>query len=535
MRAAAHRRRGIAFGLVLGLLSGAYVAPGSHAAGSAAPGSSPAASASAPLAPQILEMPVKDSPVVALRVLIPVGSADDPSGKEGLCNLAMRAAAEGGTPSLTQKEVADLLYPMAASVRLEVDKEAVVFETTVRRADLDTMIPVFFDLIFRPRYAAEDIARVRENTLGWLRNELRGGNDEQLGKAGLEARLFRNTRWAHPAAGTESGIQGIEDDDLRAFHDAAVDREGVVVGIAGGFEPAAVGELRSLLSRIAPGQDGDSAGETLARPRLTADVPADPPGSAELLLIEKPEARATAVSIGFLHDVHRSDPDYVLLLLATTALGEHRTFHGRLQNRMRSARGLNYGDYAYLDAFDQDSWSRFNRPNLWREIPHFSIWIRPVQPANGPFAVRQALWEMRRWIEQGLTPEEFETSRDHLRNVSQLWRQTLQRRLGFAIDARHEGIEGDVVESMQRALETVTREQVNEALRRRLSGHEIGIVMVCAHADSIRAIMTSDEDTPIVYSGGSASEEIRAEDAQIRAMPFGIVRSEIVPAEEMFE
>ena len=73
--------------------------------------------------PQLIEIPVPESPTVALRIVIETGSVDDPDGKLGLCNLAMRAAAEGGTASLTKTQVADLLYPMAASIDVHVDRE----------------------------------------------------------------------------------------------------------------------------------------------------------------------------------------------------------------------------------------------------------------------------------------------------------------------------------------------------------------------------------------------------------------------------
>ena len=42
-------------------------------------------------------LPVADNPLVHIRVLIKIGSANDPSGKEGLCQLAWNMLAGGGT------------------------------------------------------------------------------------------------------------------------------------------------------------------------------------------------------------------------------------------------------------------------------------------------------------------------------------------------------------------------------------------------------------------------------------------------------
>ena len=42
-------------------------------------------------------LPVADNPLVHVRVLIRIGSANDPSGKAGLCQLAWNLLADGGT------------------------------------------------------------------------------------------------------------------------------------------------------------------------------------------------------------------------------------------------------------------------------------------------------------------------------------------------------------------------------------------------------------------------------------------------------
>ena len=102
--------------------------------------------------PQLLEIPVPETPTVALRIVIETGSVDDPKDKLGLCNLTMRAAADGGTQKMTKAEVAGLLYPMAASIEVHVDRETTVFSGRVRKEDLALFYPVFWDAIIHPRF-----------------------------------------------------------------------------------------------------------------------------------------------------------------------------------------------------------------------------------------------------------------------------------------------------------------------------------------------------------------------------------------------
>ena len=101
-------------------------------------------------------------------------------------------------------------------------------------------------------------------------------------------------------------------------------------------------------------------------------------------------------------DVTRKDPDFYPLTVARSYLGEHRTFNGVLMKHLREQRGLNYGDYAYVENFIQDGWSTFPLPNIPRRQQHFEIWLRPVPPQNSLFALRAALFETDKLIREGI-------------------------------------------------------------------------------------------------------------------------------------
>mgnify|MGYP001569089412 FL=1 len=118
-------------------------------------------------------------------------------------------------------------------------------------------------------------------------------------------------------------------------------------------------------------------------------APAPPPASPDanvLLIVDKPSA-GTAISLGFpLADLSRTHPDYAALKLAETWFGEHRNLIGHLFDSMREKRGLNYGDYAYVEHFAQEGWSTYEQLNIPRRTQYFSIWNRPVQHNNRMFA-----------------------------------------------------------------------------------------------------------------------------------------------------
>ena len=69
-----------------------------------------------------------------------------------------------------------------------------------------------------------------------------------------------------------------------------------------------------------------------------------------MTIVEK-DAPATAISIGFPIDVLRGSKDWYALAVANSWLGEHRNSSSHLYQVIREARGLNYGDYSYIEHF----------------------------------------------------------------------------------------------------------------------------------------------------------------------------------------
>ncbi|TMP77141.1 insulinase family protein, partial [Pseudoalteromonas sp. S983] len=67
-------------------------------------------------------------------------------------------------------------------------------------------------------------------------------------------------------------------------------------------------------------------------------------------VVEK-NAKSTAVSFGFPIDTIRSSKDWTALWLVRSYFGEHRSSNSFLYQRIRQVRGMNYGDYAYIEYF----------------------------------------------------------------------------------------------------------------------------------------------------------------------------------------
>ncbi len=463
----------------------------------------------------------RSNPLVAFRFVFRAGSQSDPVGKEGLAALTAAMVAEGGTRSRTYEQVLAAFYPMAATLDAACHKEVTVFSGLVHRDSVDAYLNLAAEMLTQPRFAPEDFERLRNEALDYVTKYLRGNNDEELGKWALKTLLYKDHPYGHPDRGTEGGLKAITLDDVKSFHRQHYTLESLDRGIAGGFKPVTVGRASAGLAALPSAGPGAPA---LPNPA--------PPKGLEVTIVEKP-ADATAISIGFPINVTRRDADFYALAVANSYLGEHRTFNGKLMQDLRSKRGLNYGDYSYIEDFIQQGGSTFPVPNNPRRQQYFSIWIRPVPNDKAPFALRAAFWELDRLVTRGMTPAEFEATRTFLLNYSKLWVQTLSRRLGYAMDADFYGCK-DLVSEMADRLPKLTADEVNAAVRRHLASSGMKVAIVARDAAALRELLTSGKPTPLLYDTAGTPADVLAEDKQIAAFPLKGLSVRIVPVEQMF-
>jgi zinc protease len=465
---------------------------------------------------------VPSSPLVALRFLFRVGSQDDPKGKEGLAALTAAMVAEGGTKGLSYDQLLERFYPMAAGLAGACRREVTIFAGEVHRDNLAAYLPLATAMLTTPRFAPEDFERLKNEALDFLTKTLRGGNDEELGKWTLQLALFNGHPYGHVIQGTVVGLKAITLEDVKTFHKTHYTLNALHLGVAGGVDRAFVNRLGDDLAAL-----GSSA---LAPPSLPH--PSKPKG-LEITIVEKP-TDATAMSLGFPLDVTRQDDDFYALAVANSYLGEHRTFNGKLMQDLRGKRGLNYGDYSYIEDFIQEGMTRFPVPNNPRRQQDFTIWLRPVPHDKAAFALRGALWEFDGLLKGGISAADFEATRSFLLNYSKLSTQTLARRLGYAMDGRFYG-RRDLVTELADRLPRLTVAQVNAAVRRHLDTQGFKVAIVTRDGAAIREALTSGKPTPLVYDTEGTPEDVLAEDKVIAAYPLKDVSVKVVPVEQMFE
>jgi len=463
-------------------------------------------------------------PQLNIKLVFTAGSAYDPPGKEGLAALTAAMVTEAGSKQKTVDEIRKALYPMAGSFNAQTDKEMTTFTASIHRDNWQAFADLAFPMLLEPGFREEDFRRLKDAQLNSLTVDLRSNNEEELGKERLQENLFKGTTYAHPVLGTVSGINSITLDDVKNHWKRSYSQSNVLVGVAGDAPEDLIGRLERELARLAPKTEL----------QIPAKAQAQAPEGYQVEIIQK-DTRSTAISFGHPLQVTRSHPDFAALSVARSWLGEHRSSMSHLYQRIRELRGMNYGDYAYIEAFPGGMYQFVPDSNTARRQQIFEVWIRPVVPENAHMAVRIALHELDKLIKQGMSNEDFEKTRDYLMKNVFLLTATQSQQIGYALDSAWYGT-GEFTSMMRDKLKSLTVDEVNNAIRKHLSSTNLSFVFITKDAEELKRQLVGDGVSTITYESPKPPEVLE-EDKVIGGRKLAIKDEKvtITPVEAVFK
>lgn len=472
----------------------------------------------------LLELP-SSSPLVNVSLIFESGSAYDPPGKKGLAVLAASMLTQGGSARRSYAEMQQAFYPIAAGLSAQVDKHMLRLSGTVHRDNLDTWYGLVREAVLEPGFREDDFARLKQQQINAIRVNLRANNDEELGKEVLYQTVYGPE---HPYGtlnlGRVADLEAISLDDLRTWYREHLVPQRLRIGLSGQYDAAFRDRLLGDLQRLPQGRSAT----------LEVSMPAQP-SQRSALVVEK-ETPAVAVSFGWPIDIRRGHPDWAALWLVRSYLGEHRNSSALLYQRIRETRGMNYGNYAYIEYFPNGMFLTSPEPNYVRRNDLFQIWLRPLRDNNDAmFATRAALFELDRLIDEGLSEEAFEATRTYLRKSAAILTASSSRRLGYALDSQWFGTD-DFIDFVRSELDGLDLAAVNAAIRRHLKPEHAQFVFIARDGEALEQALVADTPSPIEYNTDKPAD-LLAEDALIAELPLRLDAGRVrrVAADTVFE
>ena len=496
-------------------------------------------------AQDIVQLPIPNSGKATIRLMFRNGSVCDPAGKEGLTSLTSDMIIESGTSAMNSTTIRKMIYPWAANMGSSTDKEVSIFTFDVPTQYLDQFYTkVIRELFLHPSFEKSDFDRLLSNQQNYVEQVIRQSSDEEYGKKYLEYVLFDGTKYQQLVDGNVASLKAITIDDVKKHYKAFFTRTNVMAGIAGDYPVAIVTKLKNDLNLL--------PNVKVEAPVLT--MPAQPKGIS-VSIVSKKGALGSAVSAGFPMNLTRSNDDFAALMVANSWLGEHRKSYSRLYQKIREARSMNYGDYSYIEWYQNGGANMLPPAGTPRSLNYFSIWLRPVQTAKGlkgqypeladikighaQYAIRMAVSEMDKLITNGLSKEEFESTRDFLRSYSKLYIETPSRKLAYMMDSRFYNRK-DWITELDGLLAKLTPEQVNAAMKKYWQVQNMDIVIVTdeSEADPLAEALRSGAVSPMSYSNAlkaTLPKEILEEDDIVAKYPIEVREVKVVGSDSTFQ
>jgi zinc protease len=493
---------------------------------------------------EFVELKLPNSNKIVLKFMFRNGSITDPVGKDGLTDATASVIAQGGTGALTYSQIQDKIYPMAASYGASSDKEVSIFTFEVHKDWLKEFYPIMIGLITNPAFKDEDFQRVISNQQNYIDQVIRASSDEEYSKKSLEDLLFRGTNYQHMIAGKTESVKSISLMDIRNHYKNFFTKNNLMVGIAGNYPKDFLNKLKK-----------DLEGLSKINPVIPQAPKANTPKGYHVEIISKESAFGSAIFMGFPMDITKAKDEYAALMVANSYLGEHRKSYGKLYQQIREIRSMNYGDYSYIDWYDNGGANMLPPSGVPRNSNYFSIWIRPVQIAKQlkqqypelkdihlghvHFALRMAIRELAKIVNNGISKTDFEATRTFLRSYMKLYIKSPSEQLGYLMDSKFYGRK-DYIKEMDKLLADLKPEDVNKAIKKYLQIDNMFVTIVTdkSEAVSLKESLLNNNDSPMSYSNALKSglpKEVIAEDEEVSKFRLNIRSVDIIKSEETFK
>lgn len=460
-------------------------------------------------ADNLILLPVQNDPTVSFRLWFKVGSQNDPAGKEGLAAITASMMTDGATRKNSYEDILDKLFPLASGYNASNSVEMTVITGRTHKDNLKEFYPLLTEAILMPAFKQEDLDRIESQVLNYLENTLRYASDEELGKAVLYNSIFAGTPYGHITRGLIESVKSITLDDVKKFYQQYYTRDNVAIGLGGGYDAPLVDRLRKDLQALPAGVTTQ-----VAKPQP------QPIDGLHVTIVDK-DAASTAISLGFPINIVRGTKEWYALAIANAWLGEHRNSSSHLYQVIREKRGLNYGDYSYIENFPNGGGLQMPPQNVGRRQQIFEIWIRPVPNETRHFALRAALREFKKLVDNGMSQSEFTLTKGFLAKYVLHYAPTTMERLGYAIDDKFYALNGSHLQTFRKMMSELTLADVNAAIKKHWQYQNMQIAIVTKDAQAFKDALLSDAPSPITYKSPKP-ESVLSEDQEISTFPLRI-------------
>ena len=388
----------------------------------------------------------RTAPVLAIQAAFPGGSAQDPSGKDGLANLMVALLDEGAGP-LDAQAFKTKIEDNSVEFSAEADRDYLTVGLRALNTRRDAAVELLSLALAEPRFEPQAIERVRGQVLVQIQRDAE--NPRSIAWRTLWTTLFPGHVYSRRAQGTAETVPALARDDLVAFHRAGLVRDGMKIGVVGDIT---ADELKPLLDRVFGKLPMKGALNSIPEAKTAS------PGTTTVIRRPIPQSVVTFGHVG----LKRDDPDFYAAFVVNYILGGGG-LGSRLMEEVREKRGLAYGVSSSLSTLARAG------------VIVGSVGTENAQTATSLDLIRK---EWRRMREEGPTETELKNAKTYLTGSFPLQLSSTGRIARTLVNMQVENLGIDYLDKRNSYIEKVTIEDARRVARRLLDPDRLTVVVV---------------------------------------------------------
>jgi zinc protease len=394
---------------------------------------------------RILALQDNTLPSLSLNLLVRSGSSSDPAEHLGLAAFVSELM-ERGTAQRDSQTLARDLAALGASLSASAGRDSMGLEIDGLSFHQDQLLAIFAEVLLRPRFADDEIERVRKQMIASVEKRL--DSPEDTASVAFDRLLFRDHPYGRAVSGTRSTLSAIRKRQINGFYLRHFRPSQSILAVVGRFEPAYIKKVSAALEGW-----GD-------RPVGRPAIPPVPVFSGRSIqLFDNPSGVQAQIRMGQF-GIKRNDPDFIPLRVANTILGG--AFYSRLNARIRKELGLTYGISSSIEA------------NLVAGSIEISTFTKNSSVGQ---TITEALGLLEAFVQSGVTEDELRMAKGYLAGVFPQAIETSERLAGNLLALRLHEIPDDYLRTYLRELAAVNRDAVNRAIRKHFTPNTLKILV----------------------------------------------------------
>jgi zinc protease len=283
---------------------------------------------------QVVIVSHAEQPSVSVRMIVRAGAAQDPKSKMGVAMLTATLL-DQGAGKRSAEQIADAIDFVGGILSTGAGTDLTYISTVVLKDSLPFALELMSDVVRRPTFAQEELDRQRQQALSGMK--VSAEDPEAVANQVIDRLVYGFHPYGLPGNGTVSSLSSITRQDLLDFHRQYYVPNNALIAVVG--DVSAEEALAGLTKVFGDWPQGN----------VPSFQPIDPPQPAKrVIVIDKPDAVQTEIRIGQI-GIPRRHEDYLAMDQAVKILGGEGA--NRLQQVLRSQRGLTYGASADLDTY----------------------------------------------------------------------------------------------------------------------------------------------------------------------------------------